>query len=104
MEHFSDREIAGLKPELLGPLSQARKAAGVPFRITSGFRPGDPLTHGEGLAVDIACADSATRFRIVSSLLDAGFTRLGIYDHHIHADVGQAPRFPQRVIWWGTSR
>ena len=38
------------------------------------------------MAVDIACDDSVTRQKIVSGLIKAGFTRIGISKTFIHAD------------------
>ena len=38
------------------------------------------------MAVDIACSDSVTRQKIVSGLIKAGFTRIGISKTFIHSD------------------
>ncbi len=98
---FTLREVEGLRPELVDRLDWAREKAGVPFVITSGFRPGDPRAHGRGWAVDLRCWYSRPRFKILGALLEAGFRRVGVYDKHIHADLD--PDLPQEVIWMGVS-
>ena len=86
-------------------LDEARAIAGVPFAITSGFRTPahnrkvkgtKGSSHMQGLAADIACADSYTRAIIVNALMDAGFMRIGIADTFIHCDCDTQkpePRF-----------
>ncbi len=81
-------------------LDLARSRAGVPFRIASSFRNGDPGSHGDGLAVDIACSTSTERLRIVRALLEVGFQRVGIYRRHVHVDVDESR--DQLVLWYGT--
>lgn len=108
--YFKDSEVEGLKDELLIPLDKARGIAQVPFIITSSVRSlaenksvsgVEDSSHLSGLAVDLEALDSRTRFLIVSALLQEGFTRIGIYDKHIHADVDFAK--DQQVIWTGVS-
>ena len=81
-------------------LDNARHIADVPFEITSGFRVEADIerlekegykvsknsSHLKGLAADIACTDSATRYIIIDALLKAGFTRIGIAKTFIHVD------------------
>lgn len=75
-------------------LTAARKLAGVPFVITSGYRclnhniavGSASMNHPQGKAADIACTTGAERILIVKSLLDAGFMRIGIGQNFIHAD------------------
>ena len=85
--------------ELLAKLEIARALARVPFVLTSTFRENDERSHGDGDAVDIACVSSSDRHAIISSLLIAGFVRIGIYPEHIHADVSR--RLPQGVLFLG---
>jgi hypothetical protein len=104
---FNDTEIEGLSPELVEMLDEAREGANTPFVITAGYAKSrgkhiEHSAHLRGLAVDIRCWDSWSRFRIVCALLEAGFTRIGIYDKHIHADIDT--ELPERVIWVGTSK
>lgn len=89
--------------QFLRGLDRARHIAGVPFSITSSIRRDRLFSpHATGKAVDIRCYEARTRFRIVSGLLAVGFTRLGVYDRHIHVDSddGQA----SDVLWTGVSK
>lgn len=108
--YFSEKEVAGLDSELVSKLDTARKAAGIPFKITSGLRTCDAnknamgvenSSHITGKAVDLAVSDSRERFLIIRGLLAAGITRLGAYDHHVHADV-DTTKDPD-VLWIGIS-
>ena len=99
----------------LEKLDQARGLAGIPFKITSGYRTEayqDDLTrrgyktakkgtspHLKGLAADISVKDSRQRFIVINSLLLAGFTRLGIGDNFIHVDLSTYEGHRQNVIW-----
>lgn len=70
--------------------------------VTSGFRPGDLLSHGDGDALDLMCEDSRLRYRILASLLDSShgvpIARIGIGPRHIHVDVSK--RLPQAVFFF----
>lgn len=105
-KYFSQSEVDKwkLKPELWLKLDEARE---VPFRLTSGFRsPAQNIlaggtsnsTHLTGEGCDISCLDSATRFKMITGLIKAGFNRIGIYPKHIHADISFT--LPQNVIWF----
>jgi len=90
IKHFVPKEFT--RPEqmnywLIARLDLARIKAGIPFSVSSSFRPGDPGAHGKGLAVDIRAHNSKTRFAIVKAAIAAGFPRIGVYDRHIHLDV-----------------
>jgi len=82
-------------------LDDARGIAGIPFRITSGFRTpshnayvggvqpslkSKGSSHLFGYAADIACNNSADREVILNSLIRAGFRRIGIANGFIHVD------------------
>ena len=80
----------------LHKLDEARTIAGVPFKITSGYRTVEHnakvggrvgSSHFKGCAVDIAVNNSAHRSAIVQGLIKAGFTRIGIAKTFIHADT-----------------
>ena len=110
MPYFSPSEVVGLKPELVELLEKARGYAHIPFIITSGFRDPaentasggvDDSAHTRGLAVDLRCSSSRNRLKMVSALILTGFTRIGVYDRHIHADID--PTLPQEVLWIGLS-
>ena len=115
-KHFNSSEFdspdqpgsgAKMKKDLIEKLSFARNLADIPFKINSGFRSkrhnakvkGSPSSsHMKGYAVDISINDSLDRFRVVYSLLRAGFTRIGVYKTFVHVDCD--PDKTQKVIWY----
>ena len=125
MANFSGREFfaeAEFNPpdkmsnKLISMLEIARQEAGVPFAITSDWRPeGDGKSHHLGHAVDIRAKTSSERGAIIRGCVLAGFTRMGIYyaaieeGHHkyghVHVDCNSVEDgFPQDVTWIGKSR
>lgn len=105
-KYFKDSEVIGLKPELVSLLDKARGIAGVPFKITSGLRTEsqnkkaggvEDSSHLTGLAVDISTPTSDVRWKILNALLDVGFTRIGIGETFIHADIDKSK--VQNVVW-----
>lgn len=116
IRHFTRDEFGyadGVEParELVLMLDSAREIAGVPFRISSGIRSrehndrigGAPNSaHVTGEAVDIRTENTQDRFMILDALLYTGFTRIGIYNGHIHVDTSKA--LPQNRCWTGISR
>ena len=108
--YFKEEEIAGLVTELVAKLDQARHYANTPFFFTSTTRSVadnanamgvENSSHISGKAVDIRVDNSTDRFNIVKGLVMAGFNRIGVYDHHIHADIDETK--PQNVMWTGVS-
>ena len=113
MKFFKEKEFAckccgqvKLDEEFGALLDEARKLAGVPFKLTSGYRCPEhnkavgskpTSSHTKGLAVDISATDSRTRFLILDALLAVGFTRIGIADTFIHVDLDTDKS--QEVIW-----
>ena len=98
LSEFDDAPGTGknMKKDFLTKLDKARDIADVPFKITSGYRSKETnkkvggvstSSHLKGLAADISCKDSSTRQKIVSALIQAGFTRIGIADTFIHCDT-----------------
>lgn len=112
--HFSPDEFdhpERMDRELLARLDYARTQAGIPFVVTSDFRPdeNDELdsAHEIGKAVDIRAHDGRTRWRVVKAAINAGIKRIGVYDKHVHLDnatPADDPRFVEEVIWVGVSR
>lgn len=109
-KYFSDEEVAGLDVALVIMLDKMRESAGLPIVITCGLR--DPEHNSEvggktdsahltGLAADIRCPDSQTRFALVKGALVAGFTRIEVGTEHIHVDIDSTK--PQNVIFLGVS-
>ena len=82
--------------DFLERLEQAREIAGIPFRITSGFRTeshnkevgGVPnSSHLIGVASDIAVSSGSERYIILNALIKAGFKRIGVAKTFIHCDT-----------------
>ncbi len=95
-----------MSPDLLEMLNVARSLAGVPFVINSAYRSyqwekdngrDGSSSHTLGLAVDIKATSSRNRFLILDGLFKAGFKRIGIHKHFIHADID--PDKGEQVIW-----
>jgi len=95
-----------MDPDFLTMIDLSRGEAGVPFRITSGYRCRKHNTeiggathsaHVTGHAVDIACSSTAHRYKIVKTLLSNGFNRVGVSAHFIHVD--NDPALPCNVMW-----
>ena len=115
MEYFNINEFDSpdeigsgklMNEEFLQMLVEARRRASTAFNITSGYRTpnhnksvGGVLnsSHIKGLAVDIRCSDSVKRSIIVRSLIEAGFSRIGIAKSFIHVDNDLSK--VQNVIW-----
>lgn len=98
--------LQDMDPMTVEMLDRAREIAGIPFVLTSAYRSADwdkskgrsgTGAHTLGKAVDIRCDFIQNRFKIVDSLLKAGFNRIGISDSFIHADTSKV--HSQNVIW-----
>lgn len=95
-----------MNPEFLVKLDNARTLAGIPFKINSGYRTEahnkkvkgvDGSSHCLGFAADLHANDARSRLLIVSSLLKAGFNRIGIAETFIHVD--NDPTKDKNCIW-----
>ena len=96
----------GIKLRFVSLLDKARGIAGIPFKITSGWRCDahnkavgslPTSSHPKGLAVDIACYCTHDRYRIIDALRKVGITRIGIGPDFLHADID--PEKTQQVMW-----
>lgn len=114
-KYFSEAEFRRCSPPcslqdmdqgLMRRLDSAREVAGIPFVLNSAYRSvayekskgrAGTSSHCKGLAVDIRCNSDANRWKVVTALLDNGFTRIGIGKTYVHADLDTAKT--QRVIW-----
>lgn len=120
-KYFTDDEVKGLDPRLVLLLDQMRASAGIPIVITCGLRTsekndslveenkGAVLTgavkdsaHLKGLAADLQCPDSATRFILVKAAYAVGFRRIEAATAHVHVDIDES--LPQNVLFLGISK
>ena len=97
--------------EFLSMLDDARGIAGIPFKISSGYRTSEynksltargykaspDSSHIKGKAADIVCQTSKERWTIIKSLQDVGFNRIGIAKTFIHIDNDDSKT--RNVIW-----
>ena len=82
-------------------LEHARELAGIPFKITSGYRTKEynedllkrgykaskNSSHLKGVAADIAVGSGSERYIILNALIRAGFKRIGVAKGFIHCDT-----------------
>lgn len=103
-----DNKASGLmmNKDFIKKLQIARDLAGIEFVINSAYRTPEHnrkvggktnSAHLRGFACDIATPSPSAKFTTLKSLLDAGFTRIGIYENFIHCDTD--PSLPAGVIW-----
>ena len=97
--------------EFLKKLQCARTVAAIPFRISSGYRcPSynqeiggvQDSSHTKGMGCDIKAASGKDKVTMLRSFLAVGFTRVGMYDSHVHVDLDANK--PQDVLWIGESK
>jgi uncharacterized protein YcbK (DUF882 family) len=95
-----------MQSEFLKKLDNARGISGLPFKINSGYRTiayntkikgAANSAHTKGWAADIAYTTGAEGYKILRSLQEVGFNRIGIYKTWIHVDCD--PSLPPNVIW-----
>lgn len=114
-KYFKEREfelctpscsLQDMKQSAMSKLDTAREIAGIPFVLSSAYRSSDhdrdrgrsgTGAHTLGRAIDIRCNTDRNRFLLISSLLKAGFTRIGIAKTFIHAD--DSPGHTQDISW-----
>lgn len=109
-KEFDSPDVRGsgvlMDETFLSMLEDARAKANIPFKINSGYRTQErnkkvggvkSSSHTKGLACDISCKDSRSRFIITTALIDAGFNRIGISKSFIHVDCDIDK--PRNVIW-----
>lgn len=97
-----------MDPMFIRMLIDARKLAGTQFRITSAIRCPAHNTasrgksnsaHLRGYAADISAPTSAKAFKILSSLMEVGFVRIGYNDASKFFHVDNDPTLPQEVFF-----
>lgn len=111
MRFFKDREflckcgcgsgVEHMDARLLTMLDRAREKAGMPLALSSAFRcPAHnkaiggttDSSHLKGMAVDIRCNSSQTRFTLLGALIAAGFNRIELAPTWIHVDVDEGKK------------
>jgi len=103
-----DLKDSGDKMDLLFllRLDQCRDLAGIPFKITSGYRTEEhnkkikgvkDSSHTKGLAADILASTSQERYIIINAAIKVGFKRIGIGSTFIHLDTDTSKT--QEVMW-----
>lgn len=115
LNYFEDDEFAcpccgkdDMSPSFVAKLNDARRIAGIPFIINSGFRcpfhnasedvkGSKTSSHLYGVAADIRVTSSSDRFTILRALMAVGFTRIGVAKSFIHVDADNDK--PQNVVW-----
>ena len=100
-------DFRGLRSDVVDAAAVAGELFGRPLQVTSGYRSkerqdairmrGNPNrvsvakdsahTHGTGMDISTAGMSEADKARLAGSLVDAGFTGIGQYDTHMHADM-----------------
>jgi len=115
IKYFSQNEFSckcgcghnPIKYEMVKKLDFARSNSKTPFIINRGCsciyhnnEVGGSKTssHLLGFAVDIRVKNDIERYDILTSLIKAGFKRIGIYKNFIHADDDLSKT--QGVIWY----
>lgn len=115
VKYFNDKEfkqcipscsIEDMDMDFLLLLDKVRETAGIPLVLNCAYRSiewdknkgrSGNSAHCKGKAVDIRCNDSSNRFKIISSAIANGITRIGIGKNYIHLDNDDS--LPQNVIW-----
>lgn len=116
-KYFQDAEFRRCNPGctidqmqqgFLTLLDAIRERAGIPLVLNSAYRSREyerskgrsgNSAHTLGLAVDIRCYNTATRWRIVKAAMSLGVTRIGIGDTFVHIDTGESRGLPPNVMW-----
>lgn len=117
LDEFDSPDLPGtgefMNKDFIAMLDKARERAGIPFKITSGYRTRayqDQLSkrgyktsadsaHPLGLAADIECKDNKSRMKMLEALLHVGFNRIGLSKNFIHVDIDTRIHKTKEVIW-----
>jgi zinc D-Ala-D-Ala carboxypeptidase len=97
-----------MQHEFMQMLQELREELNFPLVITSGYRDKThPIEarkthsngeHTTGRCCDVRCLDGSTRFKIIETALNLGFTRIGIANTFLHLGIG-GKGLPNYVIW-----
>ena len=92
---FPDTGFKYMDREFLSMLHEARRLSKIKFRILKGYVSPDGVlmanelsnsSHLIGRACEIWCKDNYKRYKIITALLEVGFTRIGFSDDRIYVD------------------
>lgn len=98
--------LQDMNQEFMNTLDNLREKAGIPIVLNSAYRSSawdkskgrsGKGAHTKGLAADIRCNSSATRWKIIAAAHSLGICRLGIGKTYIHVDIDKS--LTQNVIW-----
>ena len=99
--------LQDMDQKLMDALDALRALAGIPLKLSCAYRSvawdkkkgrDGKSAHCKGLAVDIVCNSSATRWKIINAAIDLGIRRIGIGKNFIHIDIDSS-KDSQDVIW-----
>lgn len=101
-------KFQALSPGFVLQLHELEEFLGTPIIVTSGYRQPDENVLAGGVAksahmenpcwaADIACPDSATRYKIVDFAFRHNIKRIGIGKDFVHLDRSSA--LPSFVMW-----
>ncbi len=100
-EFFGDHEK--MDAMLIYSLDELRKFAGRPIVINSAYRSGDPGTHGQGVAVDIAILGLPLLGQFLLAERTRLFSGIGLYPYWnrpgLHLDTRQLKRGQHGARW-----
>jgi uncharacterized protein YcbK (DUF882 family) len=95
---------SGVQQWALDKLQTIRDEYNKPIRITSSYRCGNhpvertkakPGTHNQGIAFDVAVANGAQRYELVSLAIKHGANGIGVDKNFVHIDF----RDTAKVAW-----
>lgn len=98
--------IEDMDTDFLALLDKVREKAGIPMVLNCAYRSREwdlakgrtgNSAHTRGKAVDVRCASSANRFKIVAAALECGVRRIGIGKSFVHLDNDGS--LAQGVMW-----
>lgn len=98
--------IEDMDGAFLSLLDRVREKANIPLVLNCAYRSKEydkskgrsgNSAHTRGKAVDIRCATSTNRIKIVKAALDCGIRRIGIGKNFIHIDADES--LPQDVMF-----
>lgn len=84
--------------KLLCMIDNAREISGIPYKVLSAHRTykheisrgrDGTSSHVKGVAIDIEARTPREKFLVLKGVIEAGFTRVFMYDWGIHVDIDE---------------